>query len=58
MYDVCVWGYVFPNINACSSDEAKYTACCIYTKLTGNPIDTSDEHIVWKKSLEYPYEWK
>ena len=58
MYDVCVYGYVFPNINANCVEEAKYVACNMYTKLTGDPSNISDEHIVWKKSLEYPYEWR
>ena len=58
MYDVCVYGYVFPNIEADNENEAKLMACDAYYEITGLTAYCDDEAVVWKVSYEYPYEWK
>ena len=58
MYDVCVYGYVFPEIEAENANEAKMMACDEYYEITGLKAYTDDEAVVWKISYEYPYEWK
>ena len=58
MYDVCVWGYVFPEIEADNENEAIQMACDAYYDITGLSAYADDEAVVWKVSFEYPYEWK
>ena len=58
MFDVCVWGYMFPGIKVDNENEAKTIACNEYYDITGIPAYTDDPHVVWKVSSEYPYEWR
>ena len=58
MFDICVWGYMFPNIETENVNKAKMIAIDKYYDITGLQTDINDPHIVWKNSDEYPYEWK
>ena len=57
-YDVCVYGHCYPGIEAKDADKAKQIATDEYYKHTGLKAFPSDKEVVWKKSSEYPYEWK
>ena len=57
-FDICVWGYVFPNIEAGSYEMAKRKACDLYKDKTNIEADPNDNHVVWKQSGVYPYIWK
>ena len=58
MFDVCVYGYIFPCIEAENENEAKFMACDEYYNITGLRAYTNDEAVVWKVSYKYPYEWR
>ena len=56
-YDVCVYGYVFSNIEADNENEAKFIACDEYYDITGLRAYTDEQSVVWKISGQYPYKW-
>ena len=56
-YDVCVYGYVFSNIEADNENEAKLMACDEYYDITGLRAYTDEQSVVWKISGQYPYKW-
>jgi len=58
MYDVCVYGYVFPEFMARDEHEAVEMGLFEYHKITGLVAHADDEAVVWKVSREYPYQWR
>ena len=56
-YDVCVYGYVFPNIEADNENKAKLIACDEYYGITGLRAYTDEQSVIWKISGQYPYKW-
>ena len=58
MYDVCVWGYVYPKIEADNRNEAKSKACDLCYEETGLRAFADERYVCCKVTGEYPYEWR
>ena len=56
--DVCVYGYIYPNVEATNIREGLQMACTAYFEETGLKAKPEDEAVVWKESYMYPYVWR